>query len=298
VATYVDGRPVSQDCAATEPRQWGARESLLQDGFPPPRDYTSHTYSTPNKTLEKYQTVPQVPGADGATGRHNHWLMCADRLDITAQLSGRTGPSVEVIMATAHRARGHPSREPATQNAGRQAYDRGSYRFKGRATLFLHLAPENSLKPYLGPSYGDTHIHIRPECLTADLLLAPTVAHVPGATQVVCMFGQQTSWQGGYGGALDRQGSVAAGARVAAQVEADGAVTCIAPDMSGQAGWQQLVVYRDINGTGTGPERASHALGFYLCRRRSHHQQSHSQKWPGSAEIHLSARCGAGVPVC
>ena len=35
-----------------------------------------------------------------------------------------------------------------------QAYDRGPYRFKSRATLFLHLAPENSLKPYLGPAYG------------------------------------------------------------------------------------------------------------------------------------------------
>ena len=213
VGTFVDGRRVGSSCEATEPRDWQAAESLWQDGFPAPRDYTSHTYTTPNKTLEKYETIPAVAASHG---QYNQWSMCVDRIDITEQLKSRVGPEIEVIMATAHEPRGHPTREPDTMNAGRQAYGRGSYRFKARATLFLHLAPENSLKPYLGPAYGDTHIHIRPECLTSAL--------TPGGDdQVFCLFGQQPEWQGGYGETgLADVNSTARGTRVNATVEADG----------------------------------------------------------------------------
>ena len=141
VRTYVDGRVVDELCNATEPRAWEAAESLWEDGFPPPRDYTSHTYTTPIKALESYETIPEVPAA---AGRHNQWGMCVDRLDITAQLKSRVGPDVEVTMTTAHAGRGDSSREPGTINAGRQAYDRGTYRFKSRATLFLHLVRRGS----------------------------------------------------------------------------------------------------------------------------------------------------------
>jgi hypothetical protein len=51
---------------------------------------------------------------------------------------------------------------------------------------------------------------------------------------------------------------------VPAEVSEDGTVTCISPDMSEKKEWQQLIVYRDINGTGSAFERVSHALGFYL----------------------------------
>jgi hypothetical protein len=132
---------VDELCNATEPRAWEAAESLWEDGFPPPRDYTSHTYTTPIKALESYETIPEVPAA---AGRHNQWGMCVDRLDITAQLKSRVGPDVEVTMTTAHAGRGDSSREPGTINAGRQAYDRGTYRFKSRATLFLHLVRRGS----------------------------------------------------------------------------------------------------------------------------------------------------------
>ena len=294
VRTYVDGRVVDEDCDSTEPRAWEAAESLWEDGFPPPRDYTSHTYTTPNKTLESYDTIPGVPAA---AGQHNQWGMCVDRVDITAQLSSRVGPDVEVTMTTAHAGRGDPTREAGTINAGRQAYDRGTYRFKSRATLFLHLAPENSLKPYLGPAYGDTHVRVvrtrnispaqydyqgcflrdclcfqGPECLTTDVREEPTseVAQISNEnTSLACVFGQQTDWQGGYGGATGGQEDLApetveAGVRVPAEVLEDGTVTCISPDMSGKKEWQQLIVFRDINGTGTTYERVSHALGFFL----------------------------------
>ena len=187
--------------------------------------------------------------------------MCADRMDITAQLRSRVGPDIEVIMATRQEARGHSTRLPGTQNAGRQAYDSGPFRFKARATLFLHLAPENSLKPYLGPAYGDTYIHVRQECLTADMI-APGAA-VPDDSELICVFGQQTEWQGGYGGAVNRQSSPHGGLRVSANVGSDGGVTCVSPDMSGQEQWQQLIVYR---ANSTHAQRVSHALGFYLYR--------------------------------
>jgi hypothetical protein len=100
----------------------GAREFV----FPAPRDYTSHTYTTPNKTLESYDTDPVVPAS---AGEHNMWDMCVDRLDITAQLKSRTGPHIEVTMATSHPPRGHPTRFAGTQNAGRQV------RFQNSDTL-------------------------------------------------------------------------------------------------------------------------------------------------------------------
>ena len=71
VRTYVDARAVAERCTATEPREWNATESLLEDGFPSARDYTSHTYTTPNKTLESYDTVPEVRRAPTAVPRHS-----------------------------------------------------------------------------------------------------------------------------------------------------------------------------------------------------------------------------------
>jgi hypothetical protein len=170
-------------------------------------------------------------------------------------------------MATAHEARGHETRVAGTMNAGQQAYDRGKYRFKSRATLFLHLAPENSLKPYLGPDYGATHVYVQSECLTADLLQAPPAPSTGNMHNVVCVFGQQTSWQGGYGGAgladLGSDWDFSVGIKTNATVETDGGVSCISPDMTGQTEWQQLAVYR-YSDTWTEPERVSHAMGFYL----------------------------------
>lgn len=104
---------------------------------------------------------------------------------------------------------------------------------------------------------------------------------------LACMFGQQTDWQGGYGGTTGGQEDLApetvsrsaavrsafqlvansqlartqveAGVRVPAEVLEDGTVTCISPDMSGKKEWQQLIVFRDVNGTGTEYKRVSHA---------------------------------------
>ena len=351
VRTYVDGRVVDEDCNATEPRTWEAAESLWEDGFPPPRDYTSHTYTTPNKTLESYETIPAVPAA---AGQHNQWGMCVDRVDITAQLSSRVGPDVEVTMTTAHAGRGNPTREPGTINAGRQAYDRGTYRFKSRATLFLHLvrttrlvlhtplcfcmrrsrsnrspvfafdlrrtcslahfshcamlrwlrwqAPENSLKPYLGPAYGTTHVRVGPDCLTSSVLeeseaefFSTEYGVANENTTLSCVFGQQTDWQGGYGGITGGQEDLSpeivnSGVRVDAEVLEDGTVTCISPDMSEKKDWQQLIVFRDVNGTGDAFERVSHALGFYLYPHaprnqdvRHHEVEGDLKRWQRSS---------------
>ena len=286
VKTYVDGRVVADDCNATEPREWETAESLLPDGFPASRDYTSHTYTTPNKTLEKYETLPAVPAS---SDQHNQWGMCADRVDITSQLSSRVGPSVEVTMTTAHTGRGNPTREAGTINAGRQAYDRGTYRFKSRATLFLHLAPENSLKPYGGPAYGTTHVRVGPDCLSAPAeqegdCTAATLPDEPCTnTTVVCMFGQQTDWQGGYGGesGLLEEERLFSGKKSEALVAEDGEVSCISPDMTAKKDWQQLIVYRDTNGTKEGFERISHALGFFLYPHAPRHEDvRHAQVEP------------------
>ena len=67
------------------------------------------------------------------------------------------------------------------------------------------MAPENSLKPYLGPAFGATHVHIRPECLIVPAHYDPDLPYPNAAqmeitdnTSVVCVFGAQPEWQGGY----------------------------------------------------------------------------------------------------
>ena len=164
-------------------------------------------------------------------------------------------------------------------------------------------APENSLKPYLGPAYGTTHIRVGPDCLTSSSLFEESEATLFETarglanenTTLACVFGQQTEWQGGYAGGTGGQEdlsaeTVSSGVRVPAEVTEDGTVTCISPDMSEKKEWQQLIVYRDINGTADTFERVSHALGFYLYAHaprnqnvRHHEVEGDLKRWQGSS---------------
>ena len=64
-------------------------------------------------------------------------------------------------------------------------------------------APENSLKPYLGPAYGTTHVRVGPDCLTSSVLeeseaefFSTEYGVANENTTLSCVFGQQTDWQG------------------------------------------------------------------------------------------------------
>ena len=58
VRTYVDGRWWTRT-ATRRSRAHGRPRSRCGRTDPSPRDYTSHTYTTPNKTLESYETIPR-----------------------------------------------------------------------------------------------------------------------------------------------------------------------------------------------------------------------------------------------
>lgn len=141
-----------------------------------------------------------------------------------------------------------------------------------------------------------------PDCLTRNVFeesQAEAFASEYGLanenTTLACVFGQQTEWQGGYGGLTGGQEdlspqTVNSGVRVPAEVLEDGAVSCISPDMSEKKEWQQVIVYRDINGTGAAFERVSHALGFYLYAHaprnqnvRHHEVEGDLKRWHRSS---------------
>eukprot|EP01052_Picozoa_sp_SAG31_P030850 SAG31_NODE_3205_length_4555_cov_4.933348_3_plen_186_part_00 len=88
-------------------------------------------------------------------------------------------------------------------------------------------------------------------------------------TSVICRFGEQPTWQGGFGRGF--------GLEVLGVSHDDGSVDCISPDMSSNLEWQEVAVFHHINGSGPVYDRISHAMGFYTYRHAPRHQSKHAQ---------------------